>query len=244
VGLTLNAKKYEECMKKSIILPLLLSCIGCLLLDGCKKKNGDVWDDSNTALGSYKRAKERVLWGSNDVAESSVAVAPSFSSESDEDFISLQDDDIKEQFSEVVFAQPKQSPGDEGSFLPGIEGFLAPTGSLSEIFKNIYFNTDEYSPKNAEGTATIRSVAAYLKAHPKTYVFITGNCDQRGPEAYNQSLGMKRSNNIRSLLIQEGVNPEQVHTISYGKEKPADPRNIAEAWAKNRRAEFKIFNKK
>lgn len=232
-------------MKKSIIVPLLLSCIGCLLLDGCKKKNGDVWDDSTTALGSYKRAKERVLWGSNDTADTTVAAgASSFSRESEDDFISLQDDDIKEQFSEVVFAQPKQSPGDEGGFLPGIEGFMNPTGALVNVFKNIYFNTDEYSPKNAEGTATIRSVANYLKAHPKTYVFVTGNCDQRGPEAYNQSLGMKRSNTIRSMLIQEGVNPEQVHTISYGKERPVDSHNNAEAWAKNRRAEFKIFTKK
>jgi peptidoglycan-associated lipoprotein len=232
-------------MKKSMFIPLLFACIGCLLLEGCKKKNGDVWDDSNTALGSYKRAKERVLWGSNDVQEASVVTtATPFSSVAEDDFISLQDDDIKEQFSELVFAQPKVSPGDEGSFLPGIDGFLTPMGSLVEVFKNIYFNTDEYNPKDAEGNATIRTVATYLKSHPKTYIFVTGNCDQRGPEAYNQTLGMKRANSIRSLLIQQGVSPEQVHTISYGKEKLVDTRSTPEAWAKNRRAEFKIFNKK
>ena len=232
-------------MKKSIFLPLILSCIGCLLLDGCKKKNGDVWDDSSSTLGSYKRAKERVLWGSNDTFEStSVASSTPFSSASEDDFIALEDEDIKGQFSDVVFAQPKESPGEEGSVIPGIEGFAKPAGSLAQVFKNVYFNTDQYSPKDAEGTETIKAVASYLKSHPKTFVFVSGFCDQRGPEAYNQALGMRRSNSIRSLLIQEGVNPDQLYTVSFGKEKLADMHNTPEAWAKNRRAEFKIFNKK
>jgi len=192
----------------------------------------------------FKRAKERALWGSEDTGRETFATTFTSSSAKDDDFIALQDDDLKEQFSELVFAQPKTSPGEDDSLLPGIGKFQVPTGALAQVFKTVYFNTDEYSPKDADSKATIQKVAAYLKANPSTFIFVTGNCDQRGPEGYNQALGLRRCNSIRSMLIREGANPEQIHTISYGKEKPADPRNNAEAWAKNRRAEFKIFVKK
>lgn len=232
-------------MKKSTIVTLILSCASCFILDSCNNKSSNVWDDSNT-MGSYKRAKERTLWGSNDTAEIAVVdyVPTSSKSPINDDFIPLQDEDLKQQFSELVFAQPKDSPGEDGSSIPGIGSFSSPTGSLAQIFKNIYFNTDEYSPKDASANAILKKVADYLKSNPNTYIFVTGNCDQRGPEAYNQSLGAKRSNSVRSLLIKQGANPEQIHTISYGKEKLADSSNNPEAWAKNRRAEFKIFVRK
>ena len=37
-----------------------------------------------------------------------------------------------------------------------------------------------------------------------------------------------------------GVTADRLHTISYGEEKPADPASAEAAWAKNRRAEFKV----
>ncbi len=231
-------------MKKSTILTLILSCACCLILDSCKTKSSNVWDDSDSTMGSYKRPKERALWGSNDTADIATVDYRSSSTASNSDFIPLEDEDLKGQFSELIFAQPKDSPGEDGSALPGINGFSSPTGTLAQIFKNVYFNTDEYTPKDADSSATIQKIVSHLKTNPNTYVFVTGNCDQRGPEAYNQSLGAKRSNSIRSLLIKQGVNAEQIHTVSYGKEKLADTHNNSEAWAKNRRAEFKIFVKR
>lgn len=230
-------------MKKSTIFTLILSCTCCLILDSCKNKSSNVWDDSDSTMGSYKRPKERALWGSNDTVD--IATVDYRSSSSiNNDFIPLEDDDLKQQFSDLTFAQPKDSPGEDGSALPGISGFQSPTGTLAQIFKNVYFNTDEYTPKDAESSATIQKVISYLKEHSNTYVFVTGNCDQRGPEGYNQILGNKRANSVRSLMIKQGVNPEQIHTISYGKEKLADSHNTPDAWAKNRRSEFKIFVKK
>ena len=199
-----------------------------------------MWDDSNN-VGSYKRAKERILWGAPSQSEETVAFndskEPLFS---DEDFIPLQDDDLKESFSEVVFAQPKNSPGEAGSRLPGIGGFQLPLGALAQLFQTVYFNTDEFTLKKPEHLQVIQKIASYLKDHPHTYIFVEGFCDQRGPEAYNLALGSRRANYVRNALIEKGVNGEQIHTISYGKEQLADSSNTPEAWAKNRRARFKL----
>ena len=227
-------------MKKSIV-PLLLSCAALLLLDGCKKQSSDVWDGSNN-MGSYKRAKERVLWGEGAGTELAANVLPV--SSTDDDFIPLQDDDLLKQTSEAVFLQPRISPGEDDSVLPGIAGFSDPKGTLHALFRPIHFKTDDYSLKTPDSIQTAKDIAAYLKDNPKTYIFIEGHCDQRGPEGYNLSLGSKRANAVRNLLIQYGASSEQVHTISYGKEKPLRSDNNADAWAENRRAQFKIYVKR
>jgi len=37
------------------------------------------------------------------------------------------------------------------------------------------------------------------------------------------------------------VEPERISTISYGEERPLDPRHTEDAYSKNRRAEFKLI---
>lgn len=231
-------------MKKSLLRTLVLSSLSLLVLDSCKK-NSDVWDDSNN-MGSYKRAQERVLWGNGSSEESPVAFndRKESSVSFDDDFIPLQDDDLKQQFSEVVFAQPKDSPGEDGSLLPGIEGFKLPLGALAQVFQTVYFSTDEFTVKKPEHLQVLNKMATYLKDHPKTYVFVQGFCDQRGPEAYNLALGSRRANYVRNFFLEKGVNGDQVHTISYGKEMLADAANTPDAWAKNRRASFKLHEKR
>jgi peptidoglycan-associated lipoprotein len=45
------------------------------------------------------------------------------------------------------------------------------------------------------------------------------------------------------MLVQKGVDPERIHTVSYGKERPVDLGHTQEAWAKNRRGEFRVYQK-
>ncbi len=229
-------------MKKSLIWTLILSCSSLLLLDSCKKSS-DVWDDSNS-MGSYKRAQEKILWG-NDSSEEALAsnnVKESYDFE--KDFIPLQDEDLKQQFAEIVFAQPKDSPGEYGSQLPGIEGFSLPMGALTQIFQTVYFNTDEYTLKKEEHLQVMNKIATYLQKNPKVYIFVEGHCDQRGPEAYNLALGSRRSNYIRNLLIEKNVDMNQIYTISYGKEKLVSFSNSSDGWSLNRRAQFKLYEKR
>ena len=67
---------------------------------------------------------------------------------------------------------------------------------------------------------------------------IEGHCDERGTEGYNLSLGDKRANSLREYLVNLGVSPERIHTVSFGEAQPADNGHNESAWAKNRRGEF------
>jgi peptidoglycan-associated lipoprotein len=229
-------------MKKSQLILIGICSLTCFLMTGCKsnKNNGTVWDDNQTS-GSYKNTA-RTLW--NNVMGNSNQEDVSFFGPTEEDFIALNDDDLKKsKFSDGAIPQPKSEPGEKGSGVPGIEGFRRPSGELAAIFKNLHFNTDDHILRSKDALALVERIADYLKSHRNDYVFIEGHCDERGPEAYNLSLGSRRANYVRSLLVQKGVDPERIHTVSYGKEKPIELGHSQEAWNKNRRAEFKIFQK-
>lgn len=145
--------------------------------------------------------------------------------------------------AEYVAPQPKDSPGDPGSPVPGIDQFRDPStmAGLGYIFSTIHFEYNSSMVKGAQNQETIQKIATYMKSNPSTYVFVEGHCDERGPEAYNLALGSRRANSIRNTLIKEGVSPNNLFTISYGKERPIAFDSNEDAWAMNRRADFKLY---
>ncbi len=222
-------------MRKSFFVLSLVCTACCFLATGCKSRSGNVWDDNQTA-GNYKGS--RALWGNDETAQDD-----GFFGAASEDFVSLKDEDLKAQFADGAIPQPKSSPGERGSGLPGIESFHSPSGKEASVFRNVYFNTDDHIIRDREDTATLDRIANFMNENPSVYIFVTGNCDERAPEAYNLALGTRRANYVRSYLVKKGVDLNRVHTISYGKERPADLGHNAEAWSKNRRAEFKIYDR-
>lgn len=139
--------------------------------------------------------------------------------------------------------QPRESPGEPGSCIPGLEAFRDPSTvpGMGGIFRNIRFDYNSNFIRGNENLTTMRNASNYLKSNSKAYIFVEGHCDERGPAAYNLALGSRRSNAVRNMLLSDGVNPNQVYTISYGNERPLIMDHNEEAWAQNRRAEFKIY---
>jgi peptidoglycan-associated lipoprotein len=89
---------------------------------------------------------------------------------------------------------------------------------------------------------TLTANATILQLDPELKVSIEGHCDDRGSDEYNLSLGERRAQSVRAYLVSLGIAPQRLKTISYGEEKPLDMANNEMAWAKNRRAEFKLLN--
>ncbi|MCW5559284.1 MAG: peptidoglycan-associated lipoprotein Pal [Verrucomicrobiae bacterium] len=104
----------------------------------------------------------------------------------------------------------------------------------------IYFELDK-SNVRPQYAANLANVADYLKANPTATVLIEGHCDERGTEEYNRALGERRALSVRDRLLALGVNTEQIATISFGEEKPAELGQTEAAYAKNRRAEFVLL---
>ena len=93
-------------------------------------------------------------------------------------------------------------------------------------------------------SAILRRHASWLKGHPGYVVRIEGHCDERGTAEYNLALGERRAISAMKYLVALGVDKSRITTISYGKERPLDPRHNKKAWAKNRRGHFVVTLKK
>lgn len=106
-------------------------------------------------------------------------------------------------------------------------------------FDPVYFGFDASNLQPSE-MAKIEAVAAHLKQTGRV-VMVEGNCDERGSNEYNLSLGQLRAIAISKYLADLGVNVQSVQTKSYGEEKPAIVGHEESAWSKNRRGEFAVF---
>lgn len=102
----------------------------------------------------------------------------------------------------------------------------------------IYFAYDS-STVDPEYMDVIRNNAEYLLSHNGQHVTLEGHTDERGSREYNVGLGMRRAEAVKRILLARGVPESQIDTISYGEERPADPGHDEQAWAKNRRVEFR-----
>lgn len=234
-----------------LLLNLLM--IACTF-SSCRRTGDDVWEDTKTAgrhmgrgiksLGG-KHGDSRMVYSPDDfyTYDNNTMYGPIHS----DDYVPLQDQPYNDNFAmaDSISPQPRENPGDPGSSIPGIHAFKDPSmiSGLTDIFQNIKFDYNSNLIKGQQNMDILRKVADYMQRHPTTYIFVEGHTDERGPEAFNLALGSRRANAVRNALIADGISPDNIFTISYGKERPAVMESHEEAWSQNRRAEFKIYQR-
>jgi len=105
--------------------------------------------------------------------------------------------------------------------------------------ENIYFDFDMSNLK-PESQEVLKRKAEWLRNNPGESIIVEGHCDERGTNEYNLALGDRRAQSAKNFLIDLGIAESRLTTISYGEERPADPRQNEDAWSKNRRDQFVI----
>ncbi len=109
------------------------------------------------------------------------------------------------------------------------------------VIENVLFEYDKSDLKLEFKTKLINSFAELGNKY-QIKVVISGHADERGSNEYNLALGERRAFNVKRFLISLGLLEQNISVISYGEEKPVDPRSNESAWEKNRRAETDINN--
>ena len=107
------------------------------------------------------------------------------------------------------------------------------------VFEDINFDFDRYDLKS-RSRDVLNRIAFTMFDQPELSLVIEGHCDERGSNEYNLALGERRAHAARDYLIEMGVEPHRISTLSYGEEMPLVLAHNEGAWAKNRRAHFVI----
>ena len=110
-------------------------------------------------------------------------------------------------------------------------------GRSSVEMQPIYFDFDQATIR-ADQVGRLEQNADYLTSHPAARVIIEGNCDERGTNEYNLALGERRAINAKNYLVELGVSPDRIRTISYGEERPLFTGDDEFSWSQNRRDDF------
>ncbi len=143
-------------------------------------------------------------------------------------------------------SRPDPAPTPQTTPPPVVQAPQGPAPGSVEDFRvsvgdRVFFGYDSFS-LTPEARSVLERQAAWLRQYPNVRILVAGNCDERGTREYNLSLGARRASAVRDFLVNLGVSPARVETVSYGKERPIDPRSNEEAWSVNRNGHTQIVS--
>ena len=117
------------------------------------------------------------------------------------------------------------------------EEAMARERAMESVREPIYFDFDQ-SDLRSEAREVLNAKAEVLRNYPDIRIRVEGHCDERGTVEYNLALGERRAEAARAYLIDLGIDPDRITTVSYGEERPAVEGSNEAAWSQNRRDEF------
>ena len=126
----------------------------------------------------------------------------------------------------VIF--PLRGPGQQPAppmaapAMPGVP--LTPGALQADLVVKSGSDTVYFSPRgtgiDANGTATLSAQARWLLANPFVTVRIEGHGGNDDSRDYALAVGDKRANAVRDFLVLQGVAPQRITVMSWGKERP------------------------
>ena len=119
---------------------------------------------------------------------------------------------------------------------------VVPPPEVPRKLEAIYFDFDKYVVK-PDYRDTLKRNAEWLQANKDYNIRIEGNCDERGTNEYNMSLGQRRADAAAKDLMDLGIGKDRIRAVSYGEEKPACTEHSAACWTQNRRSDFVVLKR-
>lgn len=117
-------------------------------------------------------------------------------------------------------------------------GFAAPNSPAffsQTVGDRVLFPVDQDTLTD-EGKAILQGQAQWLNQNPQYMAVIEGHADEQGTREYNIALGAKRARAVQAFLIANGVAPQRLTVLSFGKERPIAICSSEECYSQNRRA--------
>ena len=112
---------------------------------------------------------------------------------------------------------------------------------MAANFARVYFDFDS-AVLNGESKRALDANVDIMGKYTDVKVEVQGHADERGTTDYNLALGQKRADAVIAYMSAKGITGTRIKSVSYGEERPLDPRTAEVAWAQNRRAEFRVLS--
>jgi len=117
------------------------------------------------------------------------------------------------------------------------------TGEMKDLLlalKRVHFAFDS-STLAPEARKALDEAAEKLRTNPQVELWVDGHSDERGTTEYNMSLGERRAQTVLDYLKNLGIEAPRLSAVSFGEEKPLVDKPTDDAYARNRRVEFRLM---
>jgi outer membrane protein OmpA-like peptidoglycan-associated protein len=104
---------------------------------------------------------------------------------------------------------------------------------------DVLFDTGKYTLKEAAREKLAR-LSGIIVSHPGLNLQVEGYTDSTGSDAFNQKLSEQRADTVREYLLSQGLNPQSVTAVGYGKAYPVASNDTPSGRALNRRVEMVV----
>lgn len=88
----------------------------------------------------------------------------------------------------------------------------------------------------------IQQICQFVKQYPGTTVKIFGYTDSLGDLGYNMQLSQTRADWVKQLMLDNGLNPDDIESSGMGPNNPLKPNDTLEGRRANRRVEIEIYS--
>jgi peptidoglycan-associated lipoprotein len=130
---------------------------------------------------------------------------------------------------------PPDASAGAGQATTGQNPLKDPNNILSK--RSVFFDYDSDAIKE-EFRPILQAHAKYLSSNRAARMLIQGSADDRGSREYNISLGQRRADAVKRMLVLLGAQDVQVEAASLGEEKPRCEDKTEACYAQNRRGDI------
>ena len=118
---------------------------------------------------------------------------------------------------------------------------LRPSLLIKKIIKNVkvYFDYDK-AVLREDALKVLKGAFGSLTRNPQASILVTGNCDSRGSEVYNDKLGRRRGEAVKRFMLENGIDESRIIVVSRGKLDAVARVTNLEGTQKERNAQFMI----
>jgi len=110
---------------------------------------------------------------------------------------------------------------------------------LVNFKSDVLFDTGSAIVK-PRGNEELARVAKVLTQYPETTILVAGYTDSTGSEQANEALSQRRAENVKNVLIGQGVATVRMTVIGYGESNPVASNDTPEGRMQNRRVTLTI----
>ena len=107
-----------------------------------------------------------------------------------------------------------------------------PPENMRALESTVYFGSDS-AELDQQAKQKLDETVTWLRENPNRVVVVAGHTDEVGQEDYNLVLGKKRARQTKQYLVEQGIDPARILSVSFGEDFPA-----SEQPAENRRVVF------